>query len=343
MNFDPAQFTIFTEFVSKITPILVFFILLEISVNIFKKAKNYSLKESFINLTCISFEQFTDFFMWLFLIPVYIYLSKYSFFKLESTDIENWVLLLIIIDFCFYWWHRLSHQLPLFWSIHHVHHQGKEFNLLLGLRNSAFNRSYSMLFYWPIPLLGFPIEMALIAFVLHASYQFFLHTEFAPKFSFIDYLFVTPTLHKVHHGKNREYINKNFGGILTVWDRLFKTFQSENKAVTLGVKDNYQTANPILLNIFPFFKKVMRSKKKEFGSKKIHIYTLIQALLFFVMAIIYNENSREASILAKSFFWFFATFNLFILGMVFDNHRLKYFFESLRLSSFIAFILFFVK
>jgi sterol desaturase/sphingolipid hydroxylase (fatty acid hydroxylase superfamily) len=133
-----------------------------------------------------------------------------------------WPLLIIAEDFCFYWFHRLSHKLDILWMSHVVHHSSHEFNLSVGLRQTWF--PFLGIFFWlPLAYAGFLPEHILLVQAASLSYQFFMHTQIIDLPRFWGWVFNTPSHHRVHHGMNREYIDRNFAGVFIVWDRLFRT------------------------------------------------------------------------------------------------------------------------
>lgn len=160
--------------------------------------------------------------------PVYALAYHYRLFSWELTAATA-IFTLISVDFCFYWMHRCSHRLRWFWAAHVVHHSSERFNFSTAMRQNATNIfNGNWLFYVPLAVLGLnPIWIG-IAFALSLVYQFFIHTTLIKKLHpAIEYLFNTPSHHRVHHGRNEGYIDRNYGGILIIWDRLFATFVDE--------------------------------------------------------------------------------------------------------------------
>lgn len=165
----------------------------------------------------------------------------------------QWTLMFILWDLCFYWFHRIHHVIPFLWSVHVVHHEGEHFNLSLGIRNSWYSSLTSLPFFIPLAILGFPADQFMVLGSVHYFIQFYNHNHFNIKMGWLNYLFVTPSHHKVHHGRNKEYINKNCSGTFIIWDRLFGTFQEERDdiEIKLGASHPVRSVNPFWVNNVP--------------------------------------------------------------------------------------------
>lgn len=147
-----------------------------------------------------------------------------------------WPLLILAEDFCFYWFHRMSHRLGILWMSHVVHHSSHEFNLSVGLRQTWLP-FLGILFWLPLAFAGFRPEHILLVQATSLSYQFFMHTQLINLPRFWGWVFNTPSHHRVHHGMNREYIDRNFAGVFIIWDRLFRTFEPERAPVRFGIHE----------------------------------------------------------------------------------------------------------
>lgn len=145
-----------------------------------------------------------------------------------------WALALVVDDFSFYWAHRLSHEIRFFWATHEAHHSSEQYTLTTALRQ-PWTEPVAFLFWLPMPLLGFSPAMVFFAHTVSLVYQYWIHTELIDKLGPLEWIFNTPSHHRVHHGSNARYIDKNHGGILIVWDRLFGTFQLEDEKVVYGL------------------------------------------------------------------------------------------------------------
>ncbi|WBV63816.1 sterol desaturase family protein [Legionella pneumophila 130b] len=153
------------------------------------------------------------------------------------------------VDFFYYWYHRVSHRNSFFWIGHSVHHQSEHFNLSVALRQGYFQTLTSWVFYLPLALIGFPTWMFVIVASVNTIYQFWIHTESIRKMGWFEKIFNTPSHHRVHHGKNPQYIDKNYAGSLIIWDKLFGTFEPEEAPADYGVTEPLDSWNPFYANI----------------------------------------------------------------------------------------------
>ncbi len=156
----------------------------------------------------------------------------------------SWVLLLFAEDFCYYWFHRSHHDVRLLWAAHVNHHSSTHYNLTTALRQSWTTPITGFVFWAPLPLLGFPIEMILIQKAISLLYQYWLHTELIGKLGWFGIAFNTPSHHRVHHGRNPVYLDRNHAGIFIIWDKLFRSFEPEREPVDYGLTKNIHTFNP---------------------------------------------------------------------------------------------------
>jgi len=157
----------------------------------------------------------------------------------------SWIALLLLGDLAYYWFHRLSHEVRFLWAAHVNHHSSERYNLSTALRQSWTTGFTSMLFYWPLALLGFPPAMILAGIAINTVYQFWIHTELIDRVGPLEAVLNTASHHRVHHGTNPRYLDRNHGGMLIVWDRLFGTFEPEGEAVRFGLTHNIDTFNPL--------------------------------------------------------------------------------------------------
>ncbi len=156
-----------------------------------------------------------------------------------------WVLAFLGDDFCYYWFHRASHEVRFLWAAHENHHSSRYYNLSTALRQSWTTPFTGPVFWAPLALLGIPPVMIFTAMAVSLVYQFWLHTELIGKLGPFEWLFNTPSHHRVHHGRNVQYLDRNHGGILIVWDRLFGTFEVEDEPVDYGLTSNIHTFHPL--------------------------------------------------------------------------------------------------
>jgi len=155
-----------------------------------------------------------------------------------------WLVLLFAEDLCYYWFHRIHHHVRILWACHVNHHSSQYFNLSTALRQPLLTPLTGPIFWAPLPLLGFPPWMVLTAQAWSLLYQFWLHTEAIDRLGVLEWVMNTPSHHRVHHGKNVPYLDKNHAGIFIIWDRLFGTFAPEQERVVYGLTKDIDTFNP---------------------------------------------------------------------------------------------------
>lgn len=206
-------------------------------------------------------------------------LNHFSFGWVGTWSVPaQWVFTFIGWDFCFYWLHRMHHKIPLFWKIHVVHHEGEHFGLSLGLRNSWYSSLSSIPFFLTLAVLGVPVEIFIGVSAVHYFIQFYNHNGVVTDSGILEKFMVTPAKHRVHHGLNPEYIDKNFCGTFNIWDKLFGTYQQKIEGVDIiyGVHEPTNTDNPFWGNNVPFIKE-SKLKVPGFGknlSNKFYVHDL---------------------------------------------------------------------
>ena len=173
----------------------------------------------------------------------------------------TWVLALIVADFTYYWMHRIEHEHRILWANHSVHHSSEDYNLTIAMRLSIIESAIEWIFLIPMVLLGFTPFQTIVALIFIAQYQTWIHTERIVKLGWLDEVFNTPSVHRVHHGSNRKYLDKNYGGLLIIWDKLFGTFQREEEKVIYGLTKNIHTNNPVTINFIEYWN-ILRDVRK---------------------------------------------------------------------------------
>ena len=157
----------------------------------------------------------------------------------------------VLYDFCYYWLHRMGHERNILWAAHSVHHQSEDYNLSTALRQTSTGFLLSWIFYLPLAVLGVPLVVFISVASLNLLYQFWVHTRHVPKLGWFEWFFVTPSNHRAHHAQNALYMDRNYGGVFILWDRLFGTFQEEddNEPVIFGVTTPLASWNPLWANL----------------------------------------------------------------------------------------------
>jgi len=231
----------------------VFFVLIgiELLVERFTHQRLYRLPDAISNISCGITSQLSGLFLRIFGIGIYqLLFEHFAFFTLDNSTWWYWVGLILLVDFAYYWAHRMSHEVNLFWGGHVVHHQSEEYNLSVALRQSSLQVVWTFAFNLPIALLGFyTVDFVLVA-AINTLYQFWIHTETIGKFPrWIEFIFNTPSHHRVHHGRNPKYIDRNHAGSLIIWDRIFGTFQEEEEKPTYGITTPLNSWNAVWANV----------------------------------------------------------------------------------------------
>ncbi|HSG48964.1 MAG TPA: sterol desaturase family protein [Longimicrobiales bacterium] len=174
-------------------------------------------------------------------------------FQVRVPELLSWVAVFLLVDLAYYWSHRLSHQINLLWAGHVVHHSSEEYNLAVALRQSSLHGLFTWVFYLPLALMGIPWEMYVATYALNLVYQFWIHTRAVGKLSpTFEWFLNTPSHHRVHHGINPRYLDRNHAGVLIVWDRMFGTFQPEEEEPVYGITTPLRSWNPLWANLHVF-------------------------------------------------------------------------------------------
>jgi sterol desaturase/sphingolipid hydroxylase (fatty acid hydroxylase superfamily) len=215
------------------------------------RIRGYELTDTVASMTMGLLNVFISAFTKLLSIPLLVVLYEHRIFDL-GTAWWTWVVLFFAEDCCYYWFHRVHHEVRFLWACHVNHHSSQYFNLSTALRQPLLTPLSGPLFWAPLPLLGFRPEVVLLAQGWSLLYQFWLHTEAVDRLGPLEWFLNTPSHHRVHHGKNIPYLDKNHGGILIIWDRLFGSFAPEVEHVVYGLTTDIQTRNPLRIGFHDF-------------------------------------------------------------------------------------------
>ena len=174
-----------------------------------------------------------------------------ALFELSADSVWTWVFAFVFYDFCYYWLHRLGHERNILWAAHSVHHQSEDYNLSTALRQTSTGFLLGWIFYLPMAVFGVPLLVFVSVAALNLLYQFWVHTRHIPKLGWFEWFFVTPSNHRAHHAQNALYMDRNYGGVFIIWDRLFGSFQEEddNEPVVFGVTTPLASWNPVWANV----------------------------------------------------------------------------------------------
>jgi len=262
-----------------------------------------------------------------------VLLDSFSVFELKET-LPVWILAFLAIDFAGYWNHRLNHHVNIFWNQHVIHHSSEEFNLACALRQSISNVvGYFALLLLPAAILGVPNKVIAILAPIHLFAQFWYHTQHIGKMGWLEYIIVTPSQHRVHHAINPEYIDKNLGQILCIWDRMFGTFQEELLAVPpkYGVLKPAGTWNPILINFQHVWQLIKDAWRTNSRYDKLRIWFMPTGwrpqdvkqnypVIGIEDVYHFKKYMPEASFTLKAYVIFQLLFNTFLMLFMFYNY-----------------------
>jgi alkylglycerol monooxygenase len=253
----------------------VFFVLiaLELAITRLQEKEYYSLGDSISDIGTGIIQQLADVFLKTVLFAGYLYVyEQHRIATLDAGSAAVWAACFIGVDFLYYWFHRMSHEVNAFWAAHVVHHQSEEFNLAVALRQGAFQGSFSWVFYLPLAWLGFPPLMFLTLSSVNTLYQFWIHTRAIGRLGPLEWVLNTPSNHRVHHGRNPKYIDRNHGGTLIVWDRLFGTYAREEEEPVYGITTPLASWNPVWANLHYWADLWRRARRATRFSDKVRLF-----------------------------------------------------------------------
>jgi alkylglycerol monooxygenase len=236
------------------TPVFLALIALELAWGWKKKRNTYRLSDAVNSISLGMLSETTKVFTRL--LRVGIYGAVYTTVSLVPLDEARgfwttwygWLLALVFYDFCYYWLHRAGHECALFWAAHVVHHQSQDYNLSTALRQTSSGALVGWVFYLPMALAGVPPIVFGTVALIDLLYQFWVHTEHVGKLGWFDRWFCSPSNHRVHHAVNDQYLDRNYGGVLIVWDRLFGSFQEEGEQCVYGTRSPLNSWDPLWSN-----------------------------------------------------------------------------------------------
>ncbi|GAB3994455.1 sterol desaturase family protein [Spirosoma daeguense] len=230
-----AFFMMHVNWLAFAVPMFLLFMGAEYLIAKWQKKSFFRFNNSVANLNVGIAERLLDTFTVGAFYFVYDYLHRnFALFEIRP-NVWGWVGLLIVTDFVWYWYHRLAHEINVFWAVHVVHHQSEDFNYTVSARITVFQAIVRTGFWSILPVIGFPAEMITTILLVHGLYPFFIHTRTIGKLGWLEYVLVTPSHHRVHHASNPQYLDKNYGDMLIIWDKLFGTFAEEKEEPVYGL------------------------------------------------------------------------------------------------------------
>jgi sterol desaturase/sphingolipid hydroxylase (fatty acid hydroxylase superfamily) len=234
------------------TPVFLALIALEFVVGWQRGRNTYRLNDALASIGLGVMSQVTGLYGRLLRIGLYTLAFEYvALFRLPVESLWTWLFALLLYDFCYYWLHRAGHRVAVLWAAHAVHHQSEDYNLSTALRQTSSGFVLGWLFYLPLAVLGVPPLVFGIVALIDLLYQYWVHTQQIGRLGWFDRWFCAPSNHRVHHAVNERYLDKNYGGILIVWDRLFGTFVEEDDAepIVYGTRSPLRSFNPLWANL----------------------------------------------------------------------------------------------
>ena len=256
-------------------PVFFLLIIIEFIYGLIVKNNTYRINDTFVSISIGLMSRF----------PVILNLGFNAFlftlaastFNLKLLPLDSWVTWIVaflMYDFTYYIQHRLHHEIKILWATHVVHHHGEEYNLATALRQTSTGFLWKWMFYVPMMVVGIPAEVFATVGGINLLYQYWVHTEHIPKLGWIEKIFITPSNHRVHHAKNPEYIDANYGGVFIIWDRIFGTYIEEKDDIkpVYGTVKALNSWNPIWANFQVFYNMFLDSMRTKRLADKFKVW-----------------------------------------------------------------------
>jgi alkylglycerol monooxygenase len=261
-----------SNYIALAVPFFFVLIAIELVVARARKRAVYRVGDALGDVGCGMFQQVS--LVFLAGASIALYTLVYDRFRLItwSSAAVPWAIALVGVDFLYYWWHRASHEVNLLWAAHVVHHQSEDYNLAVALRQSILTSFTVQPFFAPLALLGVPPLVFASMNALSTLYQFWIHTELVGKLGWLEEWLNTPSHHRVHHAINPQYLDKNYGAVLIVWDRLFGTFIREEEAPVYGLVKPFHSYNPIWAQLEPLLALASASRHAPRPADKLRVW-----------------------------------------------------------------------
>lgn len=352
-------------------PLYFLLIGIELLIQVFSKQQIYRLNDAISNISCGITQQLFGALTKVLLVVIYQYI--YEYWSLFHLPVTWWSVMFLAlgVDLCYYWAHRMSHEVNLFWGGHVVHHQSEDYNFSVALRQGSFQGLWTLWFYLPLAILGFDTITFMLVLALNTVYQFWIHTETIKRLPRpIEYIFNTPSHHRVHHGRDPKYIDKNHGGSLIIWDRMFGTFQQEEERPNYGITTPVHTWNPVRANLDHYVTmwqdikkaegwdglKIMifppgwntpsqgehapantRAKYDAHPGRRLALYVLLQFIIILGMAAGYLFMQEQLDVFVRTAVSLFIVWSVAQMGLIMESNPAWSRMEYLRLGSLAVF------
>jgi alkylglycerol monooxygenase len=355
------------------TPVFFLLIFIELFVSRRMKKDVYRLDDSINSIGLGILSQIVAVFTRVLALGVYA--AAYNHFaitNLSDSSITVWILALIGYDFCYYWLHRFGHEFSVLWAAHVVHHQSEEYNLSTALRQTSTGALLGWVFYIPLAIAGVPPVVFAGVAMIDLLYQFWIHTQLIGKLGWFDHVFASPSNHRVHHAVNDKYLDKNYGGILILWDKIFGTFEAEDDKdpPVYGTRSQLKSWNPLWANLEIYSAmitnmsrtnswrnrfKIIVSKtgwqpedvdskfpKVNFNSNRskfipnqepaTNLYSMVQFSIVLVAAVHFLQAQSHADTLTLAIYGLWILLSLISIGFVLESRRVGIYVEQIRWS-----------
>jgi sterol desaturase/sphingolipid hydroxylase (fatty acid hydroxylase superfamily) len=253
-------------------PVFFFLIAIEILAARLLERDSYRFADSVNDLSCGILDQVFEVFAKTLLFAGYTSLyENHRAFSIPASPVA-WVACFLAVDLLYYGFHRWSHEVGAGWAAHVVHHQSEEYNLAVALRQGTLQEAFSWVFYLPLALAGFAPLQFLVCSSLNTLYQFWIHTRLVGRLGPLEWVLNTPSHHRVHHGRNPKYIDRNHAGVLIVWDRLFGTFKEEEEEPVYGITTPLASFNPVWANLRPWASMFRLASRATRWRDRFHLF-----------------------------------------------------------------------
>jgi sterol desaturase/sphingolipid hydroxylase (fatty acid hydroxylase superfamily) len=257
------------------TPVFLALIALEFFVGRRRGRDTYRLNDALNSIGLGIMSQLTGLFVTLLTLGIYTAVYRQlAIWSLPTDSIAVWLGALVAYDFCYYWHHRAGHRVALFWASHAVHHQSEDYNLSTALRQTSGGWVAGWIFYLPMALAGVPPLVFAVVALIDLLYQYWVHTQQIGKLGWFDRWFCAPSNHRVHHAVNDRYLDRNYGGILIVWDRLFGSFEPEDERepCVYGTRAPLHSWNPVWANLQVYWELAKDSWRTTAWADKLRVW-----------------------------------------------------------------------
>ena len=256
-------------------PVFFLMILLELAYGFLIGKNTYRVNDTFTSISIGLISRLPVILNLGFQGVIFVYFAKrYSINLMPVNELMTWVIAFIMYDFFYYWMHRLHHEYRVLWATHVVHHHGEDYNLATALRQTSTGFLWKWIFFLPMIIVGVPGEVFVSVAGVNLVYQFWVHTRHVGHLGWIEKIFVTPMNHRVHHAKNKEYIDANYGGVFILWDRFFGTYISERSDIkpVYGTVSQLNSWNPLWANFQVFYQMIQDTINTKNMSDKFKIW-----------------------------------------------------------------------